>query len=208
MVSLQAALSLEEKKPCVNLENPISKKRRREDEEKSDVVIFSSREAKTARGERANSDIELNLETPLPLEWQRCLDIKSGQIHYYNTRTNKRTNRDPRESPEQATPPPSLDLDLNLTCVPPKTLTGGEERAKTDTGIAMAKSIRTSSLPPWMSLAIDRQEMVATVCMRCHMLVMMSKATLSCPNCKFVHPPTHASSNSVKPGFKLLCCKD
>ena len=35
-----------------------------------------------------------------------------------------------------------------------------------------------------------KQEMVTTVCMKCHMLVMLCKSTLVCPNCKFTHPNT------------------
>ncbi|KAL2893827.1 Protein KIBRA [Bienertia sinuspersici] len=65
------------------------------------------------------SDIELHLETPLPSEWQRCLDIQSGEIHFYNTRTQKRTVRDPRESLDPSSPRDchmSLDLELNLPC--------------------------------------------------------------------------------------------
>lgn len=48
--------------------------------------------------------------------------MQSGQIHFYNTKTNKRTLRDPRKSPDQDQKLPipedhkSLDLDLNLTC--------------------------------------------------------------------------------------------
>ncbi|KAE8715418.1 carbon catabolite repressor protein 4-like protein 1-like [Hibiscus syriacus] len=71
-------------------------------------------------------DMELHLETPLPLEWQSVLIfrffasfcVQSGQIHFYNTRTHTRTSKDPRRrSPE---PPSSghmsLDLELNLPC--------------------------------------------------------------------------------------------
>lgn len=36
-------------------------------------------------------------------------------------------------------------------------------------------------------------EMVARVCMKCHMLVMLCKASPACPNCKFMHSPEDTS---------------
>lgn len=35
----------------------------------------------------------------------------------------------------------------------------------------------------------EEEEMVAKVCMKCHMLVMFCKASPVCPNCKFMHSP-------------------
>ncbi|VVA92165.1 unnamed protein product [Arabis nemorensis] len=45
-----------------------------------------------------------------------------------------------------------------------------------------------------------------SVCMKCHMLVMLCKSTLVCPNCKFMHPDDHCSTKQFKPLslFKLL----
>ncbi|XP_008795551.2 uncharacterized protein LOC103711252 [Phoenix dactylifera] len=199
MVSLQAALSSEEKEYS-NLENPLSMKRKREYSEESDDNFFA-KEFKSSKAE----DVDLHLDSPLPLEWERCLDIKSGQIHFYNTRTHRRTYRDPRESTEPPASCPSLDLELNLTFEPPRSHISGEERIKQDCNSRDNSGSLSRSLT---SLETEQQEMVAAVCMRCHMLVMMSKATPSCPNCKFVHPPSYSSSRSLKPGFKLLCCKD
>lgn len=140
------------------------------------------------------------------------LSLQSGQIHFYNTRTHKRTYKDPRESTEPPASCPSLDLKLNLTFDPPRGHITGEERIKQDScGTRCNSKDNSGSLSrslSWTSLDTEQEEMVAAVCMRCHMLVMMCKATLSCPNCKFVHPPNYSSSNLLKPGFKLLCCKD
>ncbi|CAD5191404.1 unnamed protein product [Musa acuminata subsp. malaccensis] len=203
MVSLQAALSPEDRKACPDLENSLCKKRKCRDAEASEDDWFV-KEAKFVKAEE--DDIRLNLDAPLPLEWQRCLDLKSGEIHFYNTRTHRRTSRDPRLNLEPPSSPLSLDLELNLACEPPRShIDGGgreEERRKQDNSGGKACSLS------WVSLDAGPEEMMATVCMRCHMLVMMNKATLSCPNCKFIHPPDHGSSTSIKPGFKLLCCKD
>ncbi|KAM7518578.1 hypothetical protein LguiB_017540 [Lonicera macranthoides] len=68
-----------------------------------------------------DDDMSSIFNTPFPMDWQRCLDIKSGQIYFYNTRTQKRTSKDPKTSPSK---PPShgqlsLDLELNLPCGSP-----------------------------------------------------------------------------------------
>lgn len=73
MVSLQAALSPEENL-CLNLENQLSKKRKREDGEESDD--FFAKDTNLLKFKDMNSDPELHLDTPFPLEWQRCLDSK------------------------------------------------------------------------------------------------------------------------------------
>ncbi|WOH14294.1 hypothetical protein DCAR_0933813 [Daucus carota subsp. sativus] len=146
-------------------------------------------------------DIKKSLrEAPLPLEWQRCLDIKSGQLYFYNTKTHKRTYSDPRMSTE---PPPdsgcmSLDLKLNLNY-------GSAGKKHDDDNHSSSKTSRpsddlfvdlhgdnfTSSLkryPSWLTIEGDQREMVTAVCKKCHMLVIMCKSYPTCPNCKFVHP--------------------
>ncbi|KAJ3673751.1 hypothetical protein LUZ60_005743 [Juncus effusus] len=199
MVSLQALVSLETKKPCFELELTVSsKKRKREEEEgeeRDDVYV-------------AKGGLEFHLESPpLPLEWERCLDIKSGQIHYYNTRTHKRTSTDPRagqEKPKLIKPTPisDLDLELNLTC-------NSKEYNSKPKPRPNSNPISNSNLNLNYNLNLsDQTEMIATVCMKCHMLVMMCKLTLACPSCKFVHPQNRNPIGRVKPGFDLLCCKD
>ncbi|XP_008782143.2 uncharacterized protein LOC103701757 [Phoenix dactylifera] len=208
MVSLQAALSLEENL-CLNLETQLSKKRKREDGD------FFAKEPDLLKSNDPKPDLELHLDTPSPLEWQRCLDIQSGgQIHFYNTMTNKRASKNPRGSSEPPTSCPSLDLELNnLTFEPPRSHINGEERAKQDSCGSWCNSKDSSGRMlkslSWFSFDADQPaEMVAAVCMRCHMLVVMCKATLTCPSCKFVHPPNRSSSALVKPGFELLLCED
>ncbi|KAG9451515.1 hypothetical protein H6P81_011480 [Aristolochia fimbriata] len=162
-------------------------------------------------------DIGFHLETPLPSEWQQCLDLQSGQVHFYNTRTHKRTNRDPRESPEPypSSLPMSLDLELNLPCEPstgtdPETFSPNSydsPSSKEYSGAGLRGSISKSL--PWVSLEEGQEEMMAAVCMRCHMLVMLCKSSPTCPNCKFLHPPHKNASNQFKPtNLRLLCCED
>ncbi|CAD6202444.1 unnamed protein product [Miscanthus lutarioriparius] len=189
------------------------------------------------RGEVVDG-IELNFDAaPLPPEWQRCLDIKSGQIHYYNTRTQKRTWKDPRGEPDYraAAPtsaeddddedsancaPPGLDLDLNLTFEPRRALAHDKKKPKHTTATMAAaddrRRLQLAAEEAEDSSSSGRREMVAGVCVRCHMLVMMCRASPACPNCKFLHPPASRAAPQPEPeppvplklGLHLLCCGD
>ncbi|KAG2542829.1 uncharacterized protein LOC120692432 [Panicum virgatum] len=223
MVSLQSALLPEASKrpPCLSLvggggaaSTATSKKRKRDGggDDRGEVV----------------DGIELNFDAaPLPPGWQRCLDIKSGRIHYYNTRTQKRTWKDPRGEPdyraaadeeEESTncPPPGLDLELNLTFSPRPALAHQEKKkpkpAARPPPPAAAAAVESRPQPA-EAAAEDSREMVAAVCVRCHMLVMMCRASPACPNCKFLHTPSRAApppepAAPLKLGLQLLCCRD
>ncbi|TXG52805.1 hypothetical protein EZV62_021974 [Acer yangbiense] len=162
-------------------------------------------------------DIELHLETPLPLEWERW------QIHFYNTRTNKRTSGDPRISPDPPGPGHmSLDLELNLPCdsqrknqshnlTTPYHLTDLSIDINHHQQQKKTKSGNIARIPSW--LAFDggdddqqqqQKEMVATACMKCHMLVMLCKSSPTCPNCKFTHPPDQTPPKLFKQRLSLL----
>lgn len=121
------------------------------------------------------------------------VELQSGDIYFYNTRTQKRTSRNPRMSPEPQSPDHmSLDLQLNLPCgssvvdnftkrnsVSNSSYSGGDTEIKRS-GIARSLS--------WLTFDGDQQEMFTAVCNKCHMLVMMCKSSTSCPNCKFINP--------------------
>ncbi|XP_042492644.1 uncharacterized protein LOC122072147 [Macadamia integrifolia] len=199
MVSFQTPVSPNQRKMISQFENSSKKRRWEEIEEeaKEDVEKHSNTTSK-------ESDIELHLEQkPLPLEWQRCLDIQSGKIHFYNTRTQKRTSKDPRQSPDgngSSIPKHvSLDLELNLPYESLKTHNSDDNWAKQE---PVRKSMGSG-----LSLEMDQPEMVATVCYRCHMLVMLYKSSPSCPSCKFMHPPDHQSPLTLFKRHRLLCCK-
>ncbi|KAK1263434.1 hypothetical protein QJS04_geneDACA011923 [Acorus gramineus] len=215
MLSLQTTFSSKEGKVFHGLHNS-SKKRRwgERDEGEIDDSIKAWKMLKSD-GLRRDIDIELHLETPLPLEWQRCLDIQSGEIHFYNTRTHKRTSRDPRRSSEAVVPPHllSLDLELHLNCESPSSQKWQEHHIEEDceekhNPLSDSKDRCNQGLsrsPMWVAGEEEdlrrRGKMVAAACMRCHMLVMLCESAPTCPNCKFMHP-------HFRPGFRLLCCKD
>jgi hypothetical protein len=126
--------------------------------------------------------------------------MQSGQIHFYNTRTQKRTSRDPRRSPEPAIPDGdddddhimSLDLRLNLPF---------ESLRKS----CQKESSRQEKNLGGFDQAGDNQEMIATVCTRCHMFVMLCKSSPACPNCKFMHPPDQGPPTLFKRRCTLFC---
>ncbi|XP_004152643.1 uncharacterized protein LOC101203360 [Cucumis sativus] len=153
-------------------------------------------------------DIELHLETPLPFYWQRCLDIQSGKIHFYNMTTQKRTWKDPRDKLEKDDDDDdeeddnrydkndmSLDLELNLTC----------ESMEKNNNHQTVQGVRRA-INDGMMFGLSenynhnnnkKAEMVAAVCMRCHLLVMLCKSSPECPNCKFMNSPPEQTSPAM-----------
>lgn len=209
MVSLQTAISPteeEKKKPCVKLESRtvVSRKRKlsraKEEEEKGSNLFCKL--AKKAREKEGRVVMELNLldahpELKVSRRRSRCRSIdryvlllKSLCIKckiYDVPQSKGRHSMIDSKSLEVGL---DLNLELNLSCTPSPSKIGclskggGEEEEKKKT----------------MNMEEEIEEMVATVCMRCHMLVMMTKVALSCPNCKFVHSPDQSSSLAlIKP---------
>ncbi|KAJ0973792.1 hypothetical protein J5N97_015757 [Dioscorea zingiberensis] len=159
---------------------------------------------------KGKDDIELNLETPLPLEFYLDFNIviyvcpscmQSGEMHYYNTRTHMRTSIHPRQCTEAVM---SLDLELNLAWEPKESHANDQEENNKNKN----KQSNSSLLTSWVSMDDEEKEMIAAVCTHCHMMVMMCKASPACPNCKFVHPPPNPSSLALLNGsllnFKFL----
>ncbi|XP_027091154.1 uncharacterized protein [Coffea arabica] len=239
MVSLHTSLSPSRRKIIPELENLFKKRKLHDDDDDDDRPDQAPRKIPDhpIKGQpmiKPTPDTELQLETPTPMEWQRCLDIKSGQIYFYNTRTNKRMLTDPRSSPEPPVPPPpqpshghmSLDLELNLPCgssgktqvtnIFTKNNSGSTSNSLGDDHELLVNSSATKNnnndqkggltrSPSWLTFEGSEQEMVAAACKKCHMLVMMCKSSPSCPNCKFMHPPEQTSPSLLKRRLSLLC---
>ncbi|KAL5559002.1 hypothetical protein UlMin_035213 [Ulmus minor] len=214
MVSVQAPLSPKQSKAIPEQENS-SKKRKFELEYDFGYEQIFGKRSNSAESKKFLSGMELQLETPLPSEWQRCLDIQSGKIHFYNSKTNTRTSKDPRSTLE----PPSctttqsddhilsLDLELNLTCDQSIVKKNQAEEQSRPASLAnlLAESTKQkkNSNPSWLSLEAEEEEMVASVCLRCHMLVMLCKSSPACPNCKFMH----TLDQTPPPLFKSRPCR-
>ncbi|XP_074560818.1 uncharacterized protein LOC141817009 [Curcuma longa] len=120
-----------------------------------------------------SSNIDLQLNDPLPLDWEQCLDLQvinlwqSGKMYYLNRKMMKKTWERPKER--------SMELDLNVSAFP-----GSEGKA--------------NCTAPEMKQCSSSGNMVALVCVNCHLLVMLCKSSPLCPNCKYLHmlPPQDA----------------
>ncbi|XP_044512168.1 uncharacterized protein LOC123230112 [Mangifera indica] len=217
MVSFQAPIFSDSRsKP--NTEFDHLSKRKREDVLEGEET-FNKRAKQTMK---SIFDTDLHLETPLPLEWERCLDIQSSPIHFYNTTTHKRAHGDPRRSqemPGSGGNNMSLDLVLNLPCNSNNKLIRHNSGSPSGEPLGDHLSIdmitrekekssgdHLRSFPSWLAFERDdEQEMVATACMRCHMLVMLCKSSPTCPNCKFMHPSDQSTPKLFKQKLSLLC---
>lgn len=82
MVSLHTPLSPTRTKMMMipDFENS-SKKRKWEEESQAEEAIHT--QPSKTKNTKYMFDTELHLETPLPLEWQRCLDIEVRQLYSY-----------------------------------------------------------------------------------------------------------------------------
>ncbi|KAF4394866.1 hypothetical protein CsatB_008361 [Cannabis sativa] len=244
MVSVQAPNQRKVITPEAKNNSSQNKRIRWEDHDPDDQLPFNFEKNYNNKRSKndllmAAHDIELHLETPLPSEWQRCLDIQSGKIHFYNTKTETRTCMDPRESTTHHDDQPllnsissndnhhhghmiSLDLELNLTTTSESSPIITKKDDQYFTNINSSSNTTTTDLvynnnndlsnsameyyssdrkikkttrntsssgswPSWLAFETAADEMVATVCMRCHMLVMLCRSSPSCPNCKFMH---------------------
>lgn len=108
--------------------------------------------------------------------------MQSGKIHFYNTRTQKRTIIDPTGTSTQEPVVEnnvSLELELNLSC--------NSQRSKNNHKLMENRAIASVNNEKKNKLLKVQEEMVAIVCERCHLLVMLCKSSPSCPNCKFMH---------------------
>ncbi|XP_020206332.1 uncharacterized protein LOC109791444 [Cajanus cajan] len=183
--------------------------RKRKLEEETLTEEFFKHDPTDAEKRKSIFDIELHLETPLPShKLQQYLTIQSGQIHLCNTMMNLKTPYSER-NPDTEAPSlgqMSLDLELNLTCESLKKNEGSydmKEKKKHGLLIESSNCEKDDSCvltrpPSWLSSEGDHKEMIATVCMRCHMLVMLCKSSPACPNCKFMHPPDQNPSKFLK----------
>ncbi|KAE8723696.1 Detected protein of unknown function [Hibiscus syriacus] len=160
------------------LEN-LSKKRKLEESLGGDEGSFMKRL-------KSVFDMELQLETRLPSEWQRCLDLQSELIHFYNTMTRTRTCKVQSRSPEPtSTGHISLDLELNHPCDLLRKVNASDHRFITRVDSVDEQincSMRNLSWLVTEENEEERKEMVAIVCSRCYMLVMLIKSSPACPN--------------------------
>ncbi|KAJ9701344.1 hypothetical protein PVL29_006614 [Vitis rotundifolia] len=135
------------------------------------------------------TSVDLQLKDPLPLDWEQCLDLESGRMYYLNRKTLRKSWNCPKDHNQQ-----KLDLELNISTLsncPEKCSSFDSQRLQDHSKKHQHRS--TSS------------NMVALACLNCHLLVILSKSSPSCPNCKYVHSlPTQQIPTSKAPSIKSL----
>lgn len=122
----------------------------------------------------SHASLELQLNDPLPLDWEQCLDLHSGRMYYLNRKTMKKSWVRPKE--EQG----ALNLELNISTIPSSFDCKVRSVAVADDDTKSISSICSAG------------HMVAVPCVNCHLLVMLCKSSPACPNCKFVQPSVPA----------------
>uniref|UniRef100_A0A0D9XRH9 WW domain-containing protein n=1 Tax=Leersia perrieri TaxID=77586 RepID=A0A0D9XRH9_9ORYZ len=144
----------------------------------------------------SHASLELQLNHPLPQDWEQCLDLHSGRMYYLNRKTMRKSWVRPME--EQGN---TLDLELNIATIP-----STFDDIKASSGVVADDYVRSGGA---VGLA---GPMMAVPCVNCHLLVMLCKSSPACPNCKFVQPsvpamprtPPRRIDAAVKPALETL----
>ncbi|CAI9776390.1 unnamed protein product [Fraxinus pennsylvanica] len=119
------------------------------------------------KGMNAESpSVDLQLKDPLPLDWEQCLDLESGRMYYLNRETSIKTWNRPKEQ--------MLDLELNISSCNEEHNNWGSDNQQ-----EMIEKQQNSSS--------SGSSMIALACSNCNLLVILSRTSPSCPNCKYVH---------------------
>ncbi|ESR56370.1 WW domain-containing protein [Citrus sinensis] len=124
------------------------------------------------------TSVDLQIKDPLPLDWERCLDLQSGRMYYFNRKSSKKSWSLPENKQK-------LDLELNISSSSVSNCTSAADDDESNNKHHLSSA---------------SNNMVALACMNCHLLVILSKSSPSCPNCKFVHslPNQQTQSSSAK----------
>nr|GLL47713.1 uncharacterized protein LOC109162013 [Ipomoea trifida]GME12911.1 Rho GTPase activating protein [Ipomoea batatas]GME15063.1 Rho GTPase activating protein [Ipomoea batatas] len=135
-------------------------------------------------GASGSVDLHQPWMEPLPVDWEQCLDLQSGRMYYVNRKTMKKTWEWPKEQKQAHH---QLNLELNIS-------TSGAAHSYEDHR-HHKKHHHPSSPPPSNGGAGGGENMIALPCSNCHLLVIVSQTSPSCPNCKFVQYSSAAAGN-------------
>ncbi|KAJ7566379.1 hypothetical protein O6H91_02G099900 [Diphasiastrum complanatum] len=167
-------------------------------------------------------DIELILCSPLPLGWEQCLDMQTGEMYYVNSSTHTKTREDPRKHCPDLSQPTQWPYDVQdwaINYKAPTALSDALESAQLDLSLNLAFK-RTSheqlnnestadlarnsgNLQSLATLYTTRavagldhsDDMVAVPCRNCLMFVMLPRASPQCPKCGTSYFPAENKNN-------------
>ncbi|XP_062104949.1 protein CURLY FLAG LEAF 1-like [Humulus lupulus] len=135
--------------------------------------------------------VDLQLKDPLPLDWEQCLDLESGEMYYLNRKTLRKSWNWPIQM-EQAAAAAALDLELNMSSF-------SEDHHNRMNGFSDPMIMKRQSSSAGVSSFNNNNNMVALACLNCHLLVILSKSSPSCPNCKYIHSLPSVSHQNCSP---------
>ncbi|XP_030507034.2 protein CURLY FLAG LEAF 1 [Cannabis sativa] len=139
--------------------------------------------------------VDLQLKDPLPLDWEQCLDLESGKMYYLNRKTLRKSWNWP--IPMEQAAAAALDLELNMSSLSDQ---DHHHHNRTLNGFSDQMFMkRQSSSVGGSTNNNNNNNMVALACLNCHLLVILSKSSPSCPNCKYVHSLPSVSHHNGSP---------
>ncbi|GMP55142.1 hypothetical protein CsSME_00020050 [Camellia sinensis var. sinensis] len=154
------------------------------------ISEYSSSLCRKRKSQSDQTSVDLHLQDPLPLDWEQCLDLQSGRMYYLNRKSLKKSWERPKEQ--------KLDLELNISSF--------SQQCNASEKLQGSKKLQSSRTSTSTSSSSSSSNMVALACLNCHLLVILSKLSPSCPNCKYVHslpiqqppPPSKVAATVVK----------
>ncbi|KAJ3675420.1 hypothetical protein LUZ60_004462 [Juncus effusus] len=156
----------------------------------SDINSFKGKQQMYLEDQGCTADLELQLCDPLPLDWEQCLDLQSGRMYYVNRKTSKKTWTRPKDL--------DLNLDLNISPYP-------DSDQDNNGNNYVSPKVYPKRQKSWCSNSsinsnggTDSNGMVAVVCVNCHLLIMLSKSSPYCPNCKSLQSPNVETVKSLE----------
>ncbi|TXG72899.1 hypothetical protein EZV62_001478 [Acer yangbiense] len=175
-------------------ENNPSRKRKHSSDQ---LLIKSTSATSTTTGPAIQTSVDLQLKDPLPLDWEQCLDLQSGRMYYMNRKTLRKSWNWPENNKQK------LDLELNMSSTLSNSSLDHLDHDHHEYSNKHHHQYSSSG---------NNNNMVALACLNCHLLVILSKSSPSCPNCKYVHsfptlqtqPPNFSSAPNSSPNTLSL----
>ncbi|KAK6922457.1 hypothetical protein RJ641_012964 [Dillenia turbinata] len=127
----------------------------------------------------SQKSVELNSEIPLPYLWEQCLDLKTGEIYYINSKTGMKSNEDPRfMNPDQLIDDLYYSEAEDSSC-------DSEESSSESSPASGSRDQQLRSLLDYDECSSNNKGSVLVVkgCKRCLMYYMISKQATQCPKC-------------------------
>ncbi|XP_050144064.1 uncharacterized protein LOC126619691 [Malus sylvestris] len=154
------------------------------------------------------TSVDPQLKDPLPLDWEQCLDLQSRKMYYLNRKTSRKRWNWPIN---QA----SVNLELNISTLSGSSSGSRFNRSSGTIDEAKNCCAEASNMKPISyngkiglltkgdykqmgrrsTISNGRAERspynnnntVALACRKCHLLLVLSRSSPCCPNCKYLH---------------------